>query len=94
MKDGDVVDITRFVFITGVSKFSQVSIFSELNNLTDLTMLSIYSDMFGYTMDELDHYLMPYIELMAEKIGEKVEKVMGTLISHYNKRCQGDALHL
>ncbi|SLM31597.1 conserved hypothetical protein [Desulfamplus magnetovallimortis] len=59
IKDADVVDITRFVFITGVSKFSQVSIFSELNNLTDLTMLSLYAEMLGYTMGEVEQYLCP-----------------------------------
>ena len=44
----------RFVFITGVSKFCHVSLFSKLNNLTDITMDSRYATMFGYTQDELE----------------------------------------
>jgi hypothetical protein len=46
----------RFVFITGVSKFSKVSVFSGLNNLTDITVDTNYSTLLGYTKDELIHY--------------------------------------
>ena len=42
-------DLERFVFITGVTKFCHVSLFSDLNNLTDITMRSDYATMFGYT---------------------------------------------
>ena len=49
-RDADV----RFTFITGVSKFSKVSLFSGLNNLTDITMESRYSTICGYTDDDLD----------------------------------------
>ena len=44
----------RFLFVTGVSKFSHVSLFSDLNNLTDITMDSRYAAMFGYTQEELE----------------------------------------
>ena len=44
----------RFVFITGVSKFCHVSLFSDLNNLTDITMDARFATMFGYTQDELE----------------------------------------
>ncbi|MBQ9775024.1 MAG: AAA family ATPase, partial [Lentisphaeria bacterium] len=44
----------RFVFITGVSKFCHVSLFSKLNNLTDITMDARYATMFGYTQEELE----------------------------------------
>ena len=43
----------RFVFITGVGKFMKVSIFSDLNNLTDISMSDDYATMFGYTEKEL-----------------------------------------
>ena len=42
----------RFVFITGVTKFCHVSLFSDLNNLTDITMHRDYATMFGYTQSE------------------------------------------
>ena len=44
----------RFLFVTGVSKFSHVSLFSDLNNLTDITMDFRYAAMFGYTQEELE----------------------------------------
>ena len=47
-------NLERFVFITGVSKFCHVSLFSDLNNLTDITMDARYAAMFGYTQDELE----------------------------------------
>ena len=47
-------DKLRFAFITGVSKFSHVSLFSDLNNLTDITMDARYATMFGYTQEELE----------------------------------------
>ena len=47
-------NLERFVFITGVSKFCHVSLFSDLNNLTDITMDARYAEMFGYTQEELE----------------------------------------
>ena len=47
-------NLERFVFITGVSKFCHVSLFSDLNNLTDITMDFRYAAMFGYTQEELE----------------------------------------
>ena len=44
----------RFLFVTGVSKFCHVSLFSDLNNLTDITMDARYATMFGYTQEELE----------------------------------------
>ena len=54
----------RFVFITGVTKFSQMSIFSELNNLTQISMYDEYSGLCGITQAELDTVLRPCVEDM------------------------------
>ena len=43
----------KFVFITGVTKFSQMSIFSELNNLKQISMFDEYSGLCGITQEEL-----------------------------------------
>lgn len=53
LKDAD--PHLKFVFITGVSKFSRVSIFSDLNNLQDLTTNKFYSGCCGITQDEFEH---------------------------------------
>ncbi|MBQ3658122.1 MAG: AAA family ATPase [Bacteroidales bacterium] len=57
----------RFVFITGISKFSQVSIFSTINNLEKLSMVEDYSDICGITKDELLSYFKEDINLLAQK---------------------------
>ena len=54
-RDADV----RFTFVTGVSKFSKVSLFSGLNNLTDITMDPCYSAICGYTDADLDTVFAP-----------------------------------
>ena len=84
IKDGDVVDITRFVFITGVSKFSQVSIFSELNNLTDLTMHRKYADMMGYTNGEMKAFFTGHIDAFAKEIGVSSEALLAQMKHYYN----------
>jgi hypothetical protein len=69
----------RFVFLTGVSKFSKVSVFSKLNNLTDLTMDARYATMLGYTQEELEKYFEEHIDHVARaknaERGELLEKL-------------------
>ena len=52
----------RFFFLTGITKFSNMSIFSKMNNLTDLTMNEDYAATFGYTQEELETYFSDYID--------------------------------
>jgi len=63
----------RFVFMTGVTKFSKVSVFSKLNNLRDISMNQQFATMYGYTQDELEHYLGDRIDELADK--NKVDRV-------------------
>ena len=56
----------RFMFMTGVSKFSKVSIFSDLNNLKDWTMHPKTATLFGYTHDEVLKYFPGRIHELAE----------------------------
>jgi hypothetical protein len=63
----------RFLFITGVSKFSKVSIFSDLNHLKDLTLNKDYAALCGYTQSELEHSFEPYICKMPEDTLEKMK---------------------
>ena len=52
----------RFIFITGVSKFTKTSIFSGLNHLTDITMAEDYANICGIPVDSLDEYFSDHIE--------------------------------
>ena len=58
----------RFVFLTGISKFSQLSVFSELNNLQQMTFDQNYEGICGITEQELLTYMRPDIELLTEKM--------------------------
>jgi len=55
----------RFVLITGVSKFIKTSIFSELNNLLDITLTKKYSNICGVTIDDFDQYFRDHIEYLS-----------------------------
>jgi Predicted AAA-ATPase len=74
----------RFVFITGISKFSRVSIFSHLNNLFDITLNPQFSTLLGYTQEELEHYFEPYLLLIAEQLQLSKPALMAEIKTWYN----------
>jgi len=83
----------RFVFLTGVSKFSQVGVFSGLNNLTDITMTPAFSDALGITSDELLTYFPDYITRLAQQERLSNEALLASIKKWYNgfcfsRRCQ------
>ena len=59
----------RFIFITGVSKFTKTSIFSELNNLFDITLTKKYSNICGINAENFDQLFKPYIDDLAFQEG-------------------------
>ena len=82
----------RFLFITGISKFSQLSIFSELNNLQNISMRDDFSALCGITEEELLTQLKPDIERMAEANDETYEEACLHLKRqydgyHFSKAC-------
>lgn len=74
----------RFVFLTGVSKFSQLSIFSELNNLKKISMVPDYSTICGMTQQELETQMRPWVERLAEKQEMTIEEALETLKHNYD----------
>ena len=74
----------KFVFITGVTKFSQMSIFSELNNLKQVSMFDEYSGLCGITQKELDTVLRPCVEEYAEALDITLEKAYAELKRNYD----------
>ena len=74
----------RFVFITGITKFSQLSIFSELNNLYQISMLDDYSGLCGITQEELDTTLRPCVEEWAEALGITTDEAYALLKKNYD----------
>ena len=74
----------RFCFITGITKFSQLSIFSTINNLNNISMLPQFSAICGITERELTTTLAPDIALLAEAYEETQEQMHSRLKSHYD----------
>lgn len=84
LKEAEVSKCLRFVFLTGISKFSRVSIFSELNNLEDISMQKEYSDICGYTEAELEHCFSARLQSFAEELNCSHESLMSQLAQQYN----------
>lgn len=74
----------RLVFLTGVSRFSKLSVFSDLNNLNDISFDDEYADICGISEKELLEDLRPGIEALAEKRGEKYEETCKMLKRNYD----------
>ncbi len=84
LKDLEAQGHLHFLFITGVSKFSKVSLFSDLNNLTDLTIHPLSHDLLGITHDELLQYFDPYIQRAAQAFEMSVEELLYGVKLWYN----------
>ena len=74
----------QFVFITGISKFSQMGIFSKLNNLNNISMVPAYETICGITEEELVTTLRPDIELMAGRHGKSYDAMLAELKKNYD----------
>ena len=74
----------RFLMITGVSKFTKMSVFSALSNLTDLTFSPDYAEMLGYTEEELDAYFGEHMAAHAKVMGLSDEAYRAELKRWYN----------
>lgn len=74
----------EFLLITGVSKFSKVSIFSELNNLTDITISRHFADLTGYTQPELETAFEPYMAETEAYLGLDRVTLFAQLRHWYN----------
>ena len=74
----------RFVFLTGITKFSQVSIFSELNNITNISMRDDYAGICGITMEELLDNMSEDIDALAEAQGLSREEAISKLKENYD----------
>ena len=74
----------RFVFITGVTKFSKVSIFSDLNQLRDISMSADFAEICGITEEEMKVCFKPEIEALAEEQELSTEECLARLKKTYD----------
>ena len=80
IKDAD--SYLRFAFLTGVSKFSKISVFSGMNNLNDITMDKKYAELLGYTQTEIENYFDDRIDQLAGEI--KKPELIAKIKNWYN----------
>ena len=74
----------RFVFMTGITKFSQLSIFSELNNLNNISMSDQFSAICGISKAELTTTMRRDVELLAESQGVGYDEMLSRLTEYYD----------
>ena len=74
----------RFVFLTGITKFSQLSIFSELNNIKNISMLPEYAAICGITEEEMATQMDEDLDILAERMGISREKTVQKLKDNYD----------
>jgi hypothetical protein len=77
----------RFIFITGITKFSKTSLFSGMNNLDDLTLDPRAALLLGYTKNEIEHYFKDGISLFAKSRNESEGTIMEEMEAWYNGYC-------
>ena len=82
LKNAD--ELLEFVFITGISKFSKISIFSHLNNLKDITLAEKYATLTGYTQKELEYYFDDYLKEIQIKLNLSREELLNHTKEWYN----------
>lgn len=74
----------RFVLLTGVSKITQTSIFSGLNNLFDITLHDTYAGICGYTQQDVEQHFKEHIEELAVKQNTDIEETLANIKHWYN----------
>ena len=74
----------KFIFITGITKFSQLSIFSELNNLKNISMLDEYASICGITEDEMKTQMKPEVQVFADAVEKSFEQACALLKQKYD----------
>ena len=79
-RTGDI----RFLLMTGVSKFTRLSVFSSLSNLVDVSQDEAYATMFGYTEDELSANFEEHLRAHAEKMGKPYDEYRAEMKKWYN----------
>ncbi|MDD7202336.1 MAG: AAA family ATPase [Spirochaetales bacterium] len=76
--------VLRFVFMTGVTKYAKMGVFSGLNNLNDLSLSPVYATMLGYTQEELEENFAGYIEQGIKDTGMGREAYLGKVREMYD----------
>jgi len=76
-----------FIFITGISKFTKMGVFSTLNNITDISFDEEYGTLCGWTEEEIIKYFPDHLDDTAKKFGLSTEELIKKMKDYYNGFC-------
>ncbi len=77
----------RFVFMTGIAKFNQTGIFSELNNFSDLSLDPRYGTFLGYSEDDIRTYFSGYLNRASQRLNLSPDDVLDRMRENYDGYC-------
>jgi len=77
----------QFLFMTGISKFTKMGVFSTLNNLNDISLDKEFGTLFGYTEEELVDYFREHLEAGAKELKCPVDELIERMRRYYNGFC-------
>jgi len=77
-------DFIRFVFITGISKFAKLGVFSTLNTLQDISLMPEYAEICGYTEEEIIRYFPDYLDEAAKYMHISTSELIEKMRYYYN----------
>lgn len=77
----------RFVFMTGITKFNQTGIFSELNNFSDLSLDPRYGTFLGYSEDDIRTYFSGYLNRASQRLNLSPDDVLDRMRENYDGYC-------
>jgi hypothetical protein len=84
IKSSDSKGYIYFTFLTGISKFAKLGVFSGLNNVKDISFSNEYHSIFGYTNDEISKYFSGYIDATADAMQITTENLKDELRDYYD----------
>ena len=77
----------RFVFMTGVNNYKNFEIFSGANHVIDLSLMSDYGTLLGYTKEEIEEYFSPFVENAAKVLNISYEACLNKMATYYDGYC-------
>ena len=77
----------RFIFVTGISKFTKMGVFSTLNNITDISPLEKYGNICGFSEKEIMDYFPDYLDETADELEISRDELVKKMQKYYNGFC-------
>ncbi len=81
----------RFLFVTGIMRFREASLFAAFNNIVDVSQEPAFGDLLGFTEEEIKRFFRPYVERAGSALGMRAEDVLKAMRRYYEGFCFDEA---